>query len=303
MDAPIDRYIALPTGLTYHLLEWNHPTSQTTVVLVHGFLDLGWGWRWVADELAKSYHVVAPDMRGHGDSDWVGTGGYYYFYDYVADLDHVIRRVARRSLLVVGHSMGGSVASYWAGARSIGPAGRRPDAIAMLEGLGPPQNDESVATRIGSWIDQWQRVRSQTPRPLASLDEAVTRLRRHDVRLSLEMAQELAAHGTRTQRQGIVWKHDPLHVTAGPIPFRREVAASLWSQIRCPVLLVEARQSTLRLPAAETATRRSYFADAREAIIEDAGHMMQRHQPIQVAQLIGELADRAGVAEKASPPG
>lgn len=289
---PIDRHLALSTGLTYHLLEWPHPTSQTTIVLVHGFLDLAWGWRWVAEELARDYHVIAPDLRGHGDSDWIGPGGYYYFYDYVADLDDVIRRMSRKRLVLAGHSMGGSVVSYWAGARTGHAGSPQPAGLALFEGLGPPDNPaENVGTRLGAWIDQWQRVRNKPRKPMTSIDEAVARLRHHDPRISEEMARELAEHGTRPQRSGgVTWKHDPLHVTAGPVPFRRDVAASLWTRIRCPVLLVEARQSTLHLSAADTADRRTLFSDVRDAVIEDAGHMMLRHQPAEMARLIGGLA-------------
>jgi len=42
--------------------------------------------------LATRAHVIAPDLRGHGDTDWIGAGGYYHFLDYVADLDELIAR-------------------------------------------------------------------------------------------------------------------------------------------------------------------------------------------------------------------
>jgi pimeloyl-ACP methyl ester carboxylesterase len=299
---PIKRYLALPTGLTYHLLEWPHPTSQTTIVLVHGFLDLAWGWKWVAQELAKHYHVVAPDLRGHGDTDWIGPGGYYHFFDYLPDLDEVIRRTARDRLVLAGHSMGGSVVSYWAGSRAGHAGTKQPAALALLEGLGPPEGPDTAATRLGAWIDQWHRVRRAPPRPMATLDDAIARLQRHDDRLGLEMARELAEQGTRPSGinvgpdaggKGLVWKHDPLHVTVGALPFRRELAMSLWSRITCPVLLVEARQSTFRLAAEDTAFRRAAFAGVRDAVVEEAGHMMLRHQPREVARLIAELAEQS----------
>ncbi len=293
MIAPRSRYLALSTGLTYHVLEWEHPTSATTIVLVHGFLDLAWGWRLVAERLARDYHVIAPDLRGHGDSDWIGAGGYYYFFDYLADLDSLLPRVVRERVVLVGHSMGGSVVSYWAGARAGDARRPRPAALALLEGLGPPEDpaEAGLPARVGRWIDQWQRVRSEPPRDLASLDDAATRLRRHDPRISAELAHELAERGTRPHRDGLRWKHDPLHVTVGPIPFRRAVAAELWRRIQCPVLVVDSRDSGLPLSEAELAARRACFASCRREIVDDAGHMMQRHQPARIAELLSGLAE------------
>lgn len=284
---PRSRYLALATGLTYHVLEWPHPESRTTVVLVHGFLDLAWGWRWVAEHLARDYHVIAPDLRGHGDSDWIGSGGYYYFPDYLADLDSLLPRVTRDRVVLVGHSMGGSVASYYTGVRA-GRGGVEPVGLALLEGLGPPETVETApdaqARRMASWIEQWKKARTKLPRPVPTLAQAAARLRHHDPLLEEDKALELAQLGTRAVPGGLAWKHDPLHVTYGPLPFRRQVAAELWAQVTCPVLIVDAMQSTLRLPEPEAALRRGSFARADHVLLDGAGHMMQRHQPAALAQ-------------------
>lgn len=66
--APRSRFVELFTGLRTHLLEWGDPeASELTCVLVHGFLDLAWGWDATCRAgLADRLHLVAPDMRGHG---------------------------------------------------------------------------------------------------------------------------------------------------------------------------------------------------------------------------------------------
>jgi len=260
------------------VLEWDAPGS-TTVVLVHGFLDFAYGWHEVAPLLGA--HVVAVDMRGHGDSDRVGAGGYYHFMDYVADLDDVIRRVARERVIVVGHSMGGGIAAYWAGARP-----ERPAALALLEGLGPPdQRDVDVAARAGLWIDGWRGAR-RAFRPMASLAAAAARLRKHDPLLGDALALRLAEHGTRVTDDGLVWKHDPLHLTQGPHPFRLDAAAQFWRRIACPVLVVDGAESTLNLSDADRAARRAELRDVRHVVLPGAGHMMQRHQPTALAALL-----------------
>jgi pimeloyl-ACP methyl ester carboxylesterase len=277
------RKLPLATGLTYHVLEWDGP-GDLTFVLVHGFSDLGYGWSEVAPRLAQHGHVIAPDLRGHGDSDWIGPGGYYHYMDYVADLDDVIRQLARRRVVLVGHSMGGSICSYHAGTRP-----ERPTALALLEGLGPVDlTDHDGPTRTAAWIDAWRVARSR-PRPMASLDEAVGRLRRNDDKLGEARARQLAEVGTRPADGGLVWKHDPLHMTFGPYPFRLQTAIKYWQRIACPVLIIDGADSRLTLPADERARRRAHFAHHRHAVIEGAGHMIPRHQPARVAELVLEL--------------
>jgi pimeloyl-ACP methyl ester carboxylesterase len=277
------KFLTLATGLTGHALEWDAP-GDTTFVLVHGFLDNAYGWHEVAPLLGA--HAIAVDVRGHGDSGWVGPGGYYYYMDYVADLDDAIRQLARERVIVVGHSMGGGVAAYWAGARP-----ERASAVALLEGLGPP--DEAgidAAPRAARWIDGWREAR-RTFKPMTSIEIAAQRLRKHDPLLGEALALRLAEHGTRPHPDGgLVWKHDPLHLTQGPYPFRRDHAASFWRRIACPVMVVDGADSQLNLPEAERAARRAELRNARHVVVPGAGHMMMRHQPAAIAALLVELA-------------
>src|SRR5262245_15633661 len=275
------RRLALATGLTYHVLEWGPDSADHTIVLVHGFLDLGFAWAPVAERLAERFHVIAPDLRGHGDSDWIGPGGYYHFFDYVADLDGVVARLAGPRLVVVGHSMGGSVSSYWCGARP-----ERVAKLAPLEGLGPPEVSVPIPERTARWIDAWSEARLKTPRVMASLDEAAARLCKNDHLLSAESARRLVERGTVQVDGGVSWKHDPLHLTAGPYLYRRDVAEQFWTRITAPVLVLDGADSRLRVPDPETRARMGFFKDARRVVVAGAGHALQRHQPYEVAQLL-----------------
>lgn len=283
------RKLPLATGLTYNVLEWGPDApGDLTFVLVHGFADIAAMWSEVAERLAPAGHVIAPDLRGHGDSDWIGAGGYYYFMDYVADLDDVIGQLARRRVVLVGHSMGGSVSAYYAGMRP-----ERLTGLALLEGIGvPDMGDLDGPTRTAAWIEAWRAARAKV-RPMPSIEEAMRRLRKHDDRLGEDKARWLAEIGTRRTEGGLVWKHDPLHMTFGPHAFRLDVATRYWQRVTCPVTIIDGANSRFRLPSEERAQRRALFANHRHVVVDDAGHAIPRHQPARVAELILALAAQA----------
>ncbi|MFO0573794.1 MAG: alpha/beta hydrolase [Polyangia bacterium] len=286
--APRSLRMPLGTGLGYHVLEWgaDDPERDHTVLLVHGFLDFARSWEPMVSAgtgLANRYHVVAVDLRGHGDSDRVGPGGYYYFFDYIADLHEVVKRLGRERISLVGHSMGGSVTSYYAGSFP-----ERIHRLALLEGLGPPeQRLADVPVRIKSWLAAWERVRTLPARRYATLAEAAARLRALDPLLSEELSFWLAEQGTNRQHDGTyAFKHDPLHLTPGPYPYLLEMAQALWKKVRCPVLSVHGELTDLDHPPEERARRLAAFQDAREVTLPGAGHMMQRHQPQALGRLL-----------------
>src|SRR5215467_6396773 len=80
-------------GLKIHYLEWGDPGGEP-LLLIHGFLDHAHSWAPFVAALTHKTNVarriIAPDCRGHGDSGWVGAGGYYHFPDYIRDLEALV---------------------------------------------------------------------------------------------------------------------------------------------------------------------------------------------------------------------
>src|SRR3954452_2394446 len=138
-------------GLTIRYLEWGEPLGRP-LVLVHGFLDQAHSWAPFVVSLHSKWReplwIVAPDCRGHGNSGWVGAGGYYHFPDYVFDLDCVIRDLAVSKVKLIGHSMGGSISFLYSGTFP-----NRVTKLVLIEGVGPPGLDFTDApARMQKWV-------------------------------------------------------------------------------------------------------------------------------------------------------
>ena len=250
------------------------PPSGLTVLLVHGFLDAGATWDLVAPTLARAGHeVIAPDLRGFGQSEWIGAGGYYHFPDYVADLSELMDSLLPRRLALVGHSMGGTVAALLAGARP-----ECFERVALLEGLGPIGLEPEMAVeRMKAWLRNLRDAPRST-RPLASLQEAIERLALHHPRVDRAVIETRARLLTRADDQGrLFWAYDPLHRSTAPTPFNIENFRVFLRRIACPTLVVSGGSLGWHPP--DEAERAACLKDARHLELANAGHMMHWTAP------------------------
>ncbi|MEY2983978.1 MAG: hypothetical protein RLZZ568_595 [Cyanobacteriota bacterium] len=106
------RYCRL-NQLTCSYLEWGTP-GQHPLLCLHGLGDQGLVWASLADyltEISDCVHIIAPDLRGHGESAKPTTG--YHFADYQADLDGLLTHLGWQSVDVVAHSWGAKLACRW----------------------------------------------------------------------------------------------------------------------------------------------------------------------------------------------
>lgn len=260
------------------LLRWQPERAERcTVVLLHGFADCGASFDPIARELAARGHTaVAIDQRGFGDSERVGRGGYYHFPDYVADVDALVSHLGG-AVAVVGHSMGGTVATLFAGAR---PA--LVERLVLLEGLGPPDNDPAhTPDRFATWLDDMRLGGRSRNRRLDSEVDALTRLAAQHPGVDRETLARVLPHLVERADDGLFWRVDPLHRTTAPVPFLVATWKAFAARVRCPVLLIGGG-STGYHPLDE-AERAAAFAQVRQVEIEGAGHMLHWTRPREVA--------------------
>jgi pimeloyl-ACP methyl ester carboxylesterase len=279
--------------LRLHYVDWGNPTAPP-LLLVHGGRDHCRNWDWVAEGLRDEYHVIAPDLRGHGDSAW-SASGHYTMASYIYDLAQLIHQQELAPVSIVAHSLGGNIASRYAGIY--------PDAVrrlVVIEGIGPPPRPpgekprRSIDQRMREWIDESRSLSGRMPRRYASIEDALRRMQEENPHLSAEQARHLTQHGVNQNEDGTYsWKFDNYVRVWPPYDMPRDEIASLWSRIACPTLLVYGKESWAKNPADDG--RAGYFRDARILGVEGAGHWVH-HDRLDV--FLGEV--RGFLAQLAS---
>src|SRR6185503_12095658 len=228
-------------GLRLHYSDWGNEHAPL-LLLVHGGRDHCRSWDLIARSLQPHFHVLAPDLRGHGDSEWT-KGGSYALTEYVYDLSRLVQSTAAQHVTIVGHSMGGMVGLIYAGTFPD-----RVSALVVLDGVTVLPNAKKTPAheRIAKWIGQLDKLEEREPRRYRTIDEAAAQMRAHNARLPPELAHHLATHGVRRNEDGTYsWKFDPYQRTMAPHRLSPDDHVSLWSRITCPTLLLCAAESFL----------------------------------------------------------
>jgi len=278
-------------GLTHRLIEWRPAgagAATPTALLLHGFMDAGATWDLVAPGVARAgFRVLAPDLRGYGDGARLPAGSYYYFPDYVLDIAELVDALVPPGtpLVVVGHSMGGTVATLYAGAY---PA--RVSRLVVAEGIGPPDSQhEHVPDRMRHWVDGVRAVRAKGERTMASLDEALDRLAQNHPRVPREVLRTRVTALARELPGGrFAWKADPLHATRSPVPFFAETFKAFVRRIECPTLFVSGGPLGWHPP--DEQERLACYRALSRLDIDDAGHMMHWTHPDVLSKAIADFA-------------
>ena len=85
------------------------PSGKQPLILLHGVARVAHTFDHLAPHFSKNYHVIAVDMRGHGDSAWDPQGA-YLVEDYVKDIEVLVERLQLCNIVLWGNSTGGRVA-------------------------------------------------------------------------------------------------------------------------------------------------------------------------------------------------
>ena len=262
--------------LRLHYVDWGNPEAPP-LLLLHGGRDHCRNWDWVAQALRHDYHIIAPDLRGHGDSQWM-IGGSYSISEYVYDIAQLLHQTKLTPVSIIGHSLGGAISLRYAGSFpenvvklvAIEGLGWPPDVVAKRAGRSPQQ-------RLTKWVDGLRKLSARTPRKYPNLEEAFHRMQDENPHLTPEQARHLTVHGANQNEDGTYsWKFDNYTRATPPFGMGPRDGAELWSNIDCPTLLMRGLDSWASDPVEDG--RAKHFQNARCANISDAGHWVHHDQ-------------------------
>ena len=258
--APADRNVTV-NGLNIHYLDWGS-AGKPPLILLHGIARTARTFDHVAPHFTANYHVLAVDMRGHGDSAWDSQGS-YVVEDYVKDIAALIAHLKLRNIVLWGNSTGGRVAQMI--------AGLHPDLVTavIVEDVGPERPREvsnSRADRMAKEAEGW-----------ATADDMLVQVKKENPRTPEPVLKELVRYGSKQRADGrIVWKRDPA-ILNGFVP------TELWSTVRlikAPIIYILGGASTI-VPLDTQQEIKAALPQAEIVTLPGLGHYPSDEQPAQ----------------------
>ena len=268
-------------GAKVHYLESGDP-EQETFVFVHGNRDHCHSWDFLLESFDKAGfvlpHFVALDLRGHGDSGWVGRERGYRHEDFVLDVVGLLRHLEKDAVTLVGHSLGGSMAVMFAGALP-----EKVKRLVIIEAAGPYGRTEQEAPELfGRWTKDDGSDTILTY--YATAGQAAEAIRKRFPLIPNRAAMHAARHGTRLTPHGWVWKYDPRARNPSYSSFSETQVQAFIERIDCPTLLVYGSDSGYK--ESPRFSRVDYFRNKTLVEIPGTGHHVQQEKPDELAAVL-----------------
>jgi pimeloyl-ACP methyl ester carboxylesterase len=252
--APRSLFIDLG-GSRRHVVEWGQ-RGAPVLLLQHGMRDHARSWDWIAERFAAFYHILAPDLRGHGDSDWSRDGA-YALSDYVSDMAEILEALDLPAFDLIGHSLGGHITLRFAAAFP-----EKVRSLTIIEGIELPiirdQRREPIPypERLRQWIDDQRDRRARSPRYYPTLEDAQARMAEQHPTIDAEIIAHLTRHGLIAETgKGLRWKYDNACRFRAPDDAHGIDLNEILDAIACPTLLAYGEASWIPLPPPERLNR------------------------------------------------
>ena len=225
-------------------IQWG-ASSKPLVLALHGWLDNAASFSQLAPMLSEEYCIVAIDLPGHGHSDFIGEGGSYYVWESMSAIMDVLEYFEHhgeysKPVAVLGHSMGGVMASLYAGSF--------PDQIntlILLDSMGPMVTSaEQTPQQLAKGIMEHRKSPSQI-RVFPNLDSAIKARQKSSQGMTEEELTAIVERNLMAVTNGFQWRTDQRLRRASKVRFTEEQVSAFLSSINSPVLAIVAASGIL----------------------------------------------------------
>ena len=256
MSGPREATIDLPQ-LRLAARVWGAPALPRLLAL-HGWLDNAASFDRLAPLLCEHFHIVALDLAGHGRSGHRPPGAWYHYVDYLGDVLQAADALGWERFGLLGHSLGGAVASVLAAA-----CPQRVERLLLIEGLGPlSAGPDQALAQLQRALSQRGDLADKALRVFASADDAA-QARAQAGDLSLDVPRVLVGRGIKpveygavergtvaggSVEGGFVGSSDPRLTLASPQRYVEAQVQAMLAGIRAPTRLVLAEPAPAFLP-------------------------------------------------------
>lgn len=253
-------------GVKLHYLEWGVGSSSSLLVLHPGMLNARI-WDAFGSAMARHYRVVAPDVRGFGDSQWSNTYSDDVFIDDIRALTTVL---GLKRPILCGNSMGGTLAYSYA---SLHP--QDVDRLIVVD-TGPGEKPAEAGTPVAP-----AGARAGGPPPVAAGPFTTPEAAAAGVPAMFGAAfvKAMVQHNLKQAPDGRWhWKHDPAVMAAAEQSMRDPRKWPRWNAVKCPTLILRGERS----PVLSQRIADQMIAENKNAslvVVPNAGHFIPIEQP------------------------
>jgi pimeloyl-ACP methyl ester carboxylesterase len=243
------------------------------LLCLHGWLDNAASFLPLAPHLS-GFDLIALDLPGHGASDHRAPGYDYAFVDWVHDVLDALDALGWDRADLLGHSMGGAIASSLAAA-----APERVRRVVLVEALGPVSGDPAQAgERLRNAVAARRALAPRPDRVIPDIEAAVA-LRLAATRMTPEAARLIVERNLRRADGGFAWRSDPRLTLPSSLRLAEETVHAMLRAIEAPVLVVAAEPSPPFFPEAIRDARLACLADGRVVTFAGGHHLHMEQAP------------------------
>ncbi len=274
------------------LAEWN-PDGEILVFALHGWLDNLATFESLALHMPH-IRFIAVDSPGHGHSAHIKEDKAYHFIDGVYLIDDLIEHFGQKYANLLGHSMGGALASIYA---SVQP--KRVKNLLLIEALGPvTTKEEKFPETLKNSIVQRRALKDKRKPFYKSFNLAldaraeVSKISPVLIKPLVERALTSIQHSSNKQTYGYTWRADSRLRSSSAMRMTEKQLRCLLPEITASTLLIEGKQGLLQLPEAKHIQARKPLVQNLEVKLMDGGHHLHLEHPKKIAKIICDFLEK-----------